>query len=1608
MSDFFPTVYHHYGDNHKYINKIIDSDKTFISDHKLNNFVRAFLRHYPLSQLGEHEILYFNDAIKKAYDFFLHQKDAAFQINTFDSKILGESNKVCIIQIFGKDAPFLVDSTLSVIKRRNMKLLRIIRPVIMSHRTHEGDLIDVILKPDLEDKALQVDSFMQLHIQDPENPSYISECVNELTSVMNSVYLAVQDWDCMKKEAENATSFFEPSEVSQLEERERYEFLKKLQNEYFVFIGAAKYKIHDESAQRLSLDNESLLGLMKQKHELLSQEIIKNLEMNNIFNPKKLHIIDIGKLNINSPIHRDTKLDYVCVKYCDRNSGLVGLDVFVGLFTSILYFQSSKLIPLIRLKVDHVLNAGGFGRNSYDGKEIVSIIENLPRDELFRIKQDELADMILEVNALLENPSLRLFARENPCRTSLNMMLFLPDVRFSSDLSEKLEQKLSGLIGAVHTLQYQRLNDSKLGFYHIVIDKNQQNVLIDKKFLAQLEQDLEELTSTWRNKLKLSLTSRLGHQDGHIVYDKFKKAFPDSYKVDFTDQETIYEDISQLLMHQDALCAFKITEVKDNVQVFLKFYSQEEYRLSDIISIIQNFGFIVNYEVVYKVTPASIKSAFIHSFSVQGTIFAAHEIKLFKTRVEDALLAAWQQKTPDDILNQLVISAGLHYRQVMLIRAIVKYLCQIGIGYSKDYICEILIKHPDIISLMLELFATMFDPEIQGKDSEAEETKKKLTTKINKKLSAISNAIEDKVVRTCLDVMLNIVRTNYYIQNTNGGYKEYISLKINSEKMPGLPYPRPFREIFVYSTFFEAIHLRSSKVSRGGIRWSDRTEDFRTEVLGLMKAQVAKNSIIVPTGSKGGFVVKKPTNISAEDYYTLAIECYKNFLRGLLDVTDNIVNGKVINPAQVVRRDDDDPYLVVAADKGTAKFSDFANAVSKEYGYWLGDAFASGGSAGYDHKKIGITARGAWVSVERHFAALGINAQKDEFTVAAIGDMSGDVFGNGLLLSEGIKLVAAFNHQHIFIDPKPDSKISYKERKRLFDLPKSSWADYNQDLLSKGGAVFDRASKTITLSKEIKELFNLQSNEIAPDDLIKMILEMEVDLFWNGGIGTYVKSSNENNIEVGDKSNDSIRINGSQLKCKVFAEGGNLGLTQMGRIEYALSGGHINTDAIDNSAGVDCSDHEVNIKIAFNKALEKNSITLQQRDALLEKMTHEVASLVLQDNYQQNAILTILAYHSLENLSNYDKLIKILENNNYIDRKLEHLPSCGDFALRASNGVGLTKPELSTILASAKNHICTQLLKTDLVDDEYFTQSLMNYFPKDMQGSFASEIHEHPLRKEIIATVVTNNMLNRISAFYPHLASEEMGIGLSDVAKAYVITSEIFETESLWYEIAHLDGKVQIDIQVELFTALLRFTCRASSWLLRNVDLTHKKINIVINEFKNGFGAINDDLKKILRGSAKTDLNQLTKKYTTNGVNQELASKIAMLGALSSLYNIVYIGSKTQQSVLNVAEIYFDIAHRLNYEWLKASLDKINSINDWQRLSVKVYKDELMDVHRLIVVNLIEHYGCNANGIEAWCADRKSQIDRYNNLLDEIIKAEAFDNSMLPLIIQRLYSLLKK
>ncbi len=1050
-----------------------------------------------------------------------------------------------------------------------------------------------------------------------------------------------------------------------------------------------------------------------------------------------------------------------------------------------------------------------------------------------------------------------------------------------------------------------------------------------------------------------------------------------------------------------------------------------------------------------------IEESWIYEFTLEALITIKSDIDLLKANVEEALDKIYLGLLANDSLSKLIVLSGFNWWQVKLVKALTRYLHQTGFIYGKGYVQLTLIKHFLYTKMLVDLFDTKFNPtnfsDIYSNDLENGDNKqgvselgvhevreyantpqvfaktnsskqksirlKTIKDSIFNYLNTITSSSEDKVLRQMFDIIEAIVRTNCYQPSSNDlknsankhntVSKNYFSFKFDSQKVPHLPLPVPFAEIFVYDNDFEAIHLRGGVVARGGIRWSDRGEDYRVEVLGLMKAQMTKNSVIVPVGSKGGFFVNfTDDNMTRQDYMDKVVQCYKNFLRGLLDITDNIIDGKVIQPKNTIIYDQEDPYLVVAADKGTATFSDYANSVSAEYNFWLGDAFASGGSVGYDHKKMAITSKGAWISVASHFHAMGIDVQKDPITVVGIGDMSGDVFGNGMLRSNTIKLVAAFNHKHIFIDPQPDPIISFNERMRLFNLPTSNWSDYNQQLISKGGGVFERSSKSISLSLEAKLLLKLDINESSPEDMIRAILQAEVDLLWNGGIGTYIKASTENHLEIGDKANDNLRVNGKDIRAKVIGEGGNIGVSQQGRIEYSKLGGRINTDFIDNSAGVDCSDHEVNIKIALNQAMSSKKISLEERNKFLFTMTKHVEELVLVDNYKQNQALDIMQLSSTSTIGIFSQFIDTLEEEKLINRTVEFLPTQEELSKRTVNKESMTRPELCVLLSYSKRSVYHDLITATFSKDKYFESYLINYFPKLMQEKFREEILAHPLKHEIIRTVVTNKIVNQLGGPSLNLIKRETQAALCDIVRSYTIICEIFDLDNLWTIVESLASNIDHKVKIDMFTELAKIMRRGISWFLK-----HKKhpINIsnTIDEFYEPARMLSKVVGNLLLGEAKNKFDNKVKQYTLSGVADEIAHRIATLDSLVSVFDIIYIAKKTKAKNNDVANLYFTTGNKFSIDWLRKSCDKQLNDSYWNRLSIQSLKDDLYDKQRQLLTKIINNSKLNID-LELWIDNNIDAACIFLDFVKGIRLQETIDLNILILANKKFETFLRK
>lgn len=1589
-----------FGDKNSYIDQITNLSK--IKDKTYSVFVKEFYWHSAMRDLAQDDLENLSLIAEKAYSFFLNRLDQKTKIDIYHISLSDNEPKYSIIQILYDEKPFVIDSIACLLNRKQIRVFKTIYPSIDVSRDKNGHLTTILHnKNQLDTKKESI-----LHIQVEQlSQDVINMLKEEISNIYLNVTYAVSDWQEMVAKAKEFSNFFDEQLSNDSGFLELRDFMQGMESQYFVFLGSLKFNIQSKDKKSIvNIDQDSILGIAKLNDDIVS--LSKSTIENSLNNDNKKLYIQIGKLNKESLVHRDVKLDYVAVNKFNHDNKLESTYIFIGLFTSILYYQSATLIPFIRRKMSYVLEKANFSSSSHGGKELISIVECLPRDELFQISKDELYKIVMEAYAIMLKPTIKLFIRTSQDNQFANCIIFIPNDRSGANIKNKIHKILSKRLGNIISSEQASILHSKLFYYHIII--NLSNTEDNDINIELLEREIDEATILWHKKLREALFKRFTREIGYNYYLDYKSAFPESYKESTANTSSIISDILEiesLKLNKDRII-FRLSEnylQNGQNQINLKIFAHNELFLSEIIPIIQNLGFSVQSEYIYPINLED-SAIWLHVFvltSSNSQKITTNEI----ANIEEALSQIWSKVSINDEYNKLILRARLSCREVNIIRSIAIYLTQIKFGYSKEYIAHVLNNHPRISELMVDYFKTKFDANFP---SESRDSQLNKIIKLKKELVAkILDPAEDKITNKFFEILENIVRTNYFLLDSNGNHKDYISFKIKSSAISGLPKPLPFMEIFVNGPNFEALHLRSKKVSRGGLRWSDRAEDYRTEVLGLVKAQIPKNSIIVPGGAKGGFYVKRNPQMTNDEYYRTGVECYKNFLRGLLDITDNIVAGEIETPKNLIIYDEKDPYLVVAADKGTATFSDTANEIAKSYDFWLGDGFASGGSAGYDHKKMAITAKGAWISVISHFKTLGINPQKEDITVVGIGDMSGDVFGNGMLRSEHIRLIAAFNHLHIFIDPNPNSKDSFVERERLFNLKTSTWVDYNKNLISRGGGVFERKAKTIELSKEIKDRFAINESTITPDELIKKILTAEYDLLWNGGIGTYVKSSKEEHFAVGDKANDNVRINGIDLLCKVVGEGGNLGFTQAGRIEYARNQGKINTDSIDNSAGVDCSDHEVNIKIVLNRAMKENLITDEYRIQLLEQMTNEVSELVLRDNQIQNLALSVTERHGSLLTSSLSRLTDILERDAILSRQNEILPSKEDFNNMITNKKILSRPELSVLLAYSKLSICDNLVQSNLVSEQFFENDLLEYFPSKMQEQFKSLILDHPLRNEIIATIVTNEIVNRLDSSFMHLTAEDTGFKFCDIARAYIITKEVYNIQSLWDELEENKQNLPQVIIFDMLIEIKKFMSRAIHWLLHNSP-GKIKITESIRKYNSGLNELSSIITEFLIDKASDYYLHCLNMYTNQGVSIELAKKISILKPLSSGFDIVFVAKHFSMPIKSVAKIYFEINNIFDLEWIRMSISKISVQDKWQRLSYMALKDELFDMHRNLTLAVIESNVEHKQDFQKWYSSKEKHITRYKNFISEIQDNDVIDFSMIDLILKRLKIFLLK
>ena len=1526
-------------------------------------FLRHYFRHVDAVDVDERTVTNLLGLVESHYRAAMHRPPARAVINIHTPIQADDgwtAGGATVAQIVTDDRPFLVDSVTMEVLRQGWSIREVFHPQFLVRRDLEGNLRGIVRTSEAEDDPTVIaESWMHLEILPPAHPdgrdSLVSDLEHGLLEVLRLVEEAVQDWQKMITRSEETIEMLKDPALVYGHGNEAglaCELLSWLNANHFTFLGYREYEVlSGEDGAQFKVRPGTGLGILRPDKDPAGT-------FHAVPRPGvEPELMIITKDNQKSRIHRPAYLDYIAFRIFDAEERVVGERRFLGLFSSSAYSESVARVPVLRQKAAAVIELSGYSEHSHGGKAIMDALETYPRDELFQTPLSALAATVEKIAHLKERRQVRLFVRRDPYGRYLSCLIYLPRDRYTTTVRRRMEDILLRALGGASIEYTARVTESVLARLHFVVRMPGGQVLGEVD-VQPLERALTLATRSWDDEF----ADLIVDMDDAGRLATLVRALPEGYKEDYTPKQAV-KDISALVAlegeHDMSMAMYVPDRAVDEADLRLKIFRREaSLSLSKILPHLSVLGVDVIDERPYELTMGKDQRAFIYDFGIQvpGGVDAVRSrwSQDARQRFMDAFSASYVGDSESDGYNALVMGADLDWRDVSMLRSIGRYLRQVGVTYSQSYFAQALTQNVDVTRHLISLFRTRFDPntglEIKARMAASSE----LVDKIKKALNDVASLDHDRILRSFLTVIQAVIRTNFYMAN-----RQAIALKLLPRQIPDTPEPRPAFEIFVYSPRMEGVHLRYGLVARGGLRWSDRAEDFRTEILGLVKAQMVKNTVIVPVGAKGGFYCKRlPDPREREAWLAEGLACYRLFICSLLEVTDNIIDDAVVPPADLVRYDGDDPYLVVAADKGTATFSDVANQISVELGFWLADAFASGGSAGYDHKGMGITARGAWESVRRHFREMELDPQTSDFSCVGIGDMSGDVFGNGMLLSKHIKLVAAFDHRHLFIDPQPDPARSWEERARLFALPRSSWADYDKTLISEGGGVFARNLKSVAISDQMRSSLGIDKSvhALTPAELIQACLRAPVDLLWNGGIGTFVKAVTETNDAVGDKSNDQLRVDGCELRAKCAAEGGNLGFTQLGRIEYAEKGGRINTDFIDNSAGVDTSDHEVNIKILLTGEVAAGRLSTQDRDTLLASMTDEVAEQVLADNYDQNLALANAVYQSASMAGVHEDWMERLEDRGLVDREIEFLPSSEAMEMRRANHKGLTSPELATLLAYTKIVLEDEILASDLPDDPYLTDRLINYFPSAMRERYADRMSKHRLHREIIATVVVNQFVNQSGITCFHRLSAETGAKAPDVIRAQIGARAIFEAAELDASIAALDHKINADMQTASRLEVRTLVERASRWLINNrrhpID-----IGAAVEEFSEGVRTVQQALPKILTGRDLEALEQRLKMYQAAGLPDELAAAIAALPRAYPALTIQQTAARSGVDVLKVAELHFTLGQRLGLDRLLSRIVELPREDRWQTMARAALRDDLHTVHAELTAQVLNWNG---------------------------------------------------
>ncbi|MFI6761388.1 NAD-glutamate dehydrogenase [Micromonospora sp. NPDC050417] len=1543
-----------------------------------------------------------------------------------------------VIEIVTDDMPFLVDSVTALLTAHHLDLHMLVHPLVVVRREPLGRLTEVAadVEPDDAIDGDVVESWMRIEIDPIRDAAEREKLRGELQRVLTDVREAVEDWPKMRQRALELADELAAARTSEnrppVPEKDitdSVELLRWLAHEHFTFLGYREYRLVDAEGVGVGTDTgvgpdgsgaeqalEAVLGtgLGILRQDSTSPRVLASMTPEAHDKVLEKRLLIITKANSRATVHRSAYLDYIGFKIFNEAGEVVGERRFLGLFSTSAYRTSVRELPVVRRKVAEVLERSGLSPRSHSGKDLLQILETYPRDELFQIKTDDLYHAVIGVLRMAGRRQLRLFLRRDGYGRFISCLIYLPRDRFTTQnrlrMQEILLRELNG-IGVDYTT---RVTESMLARVHFIVRTDPANPPgpVDADLLAER---LADATRLWDDDYRLVLERKLGDEQAKRLFRRYTDAFPEGYKDDHTPYEAmkdlakleLLEEPGQLEMHmfrkqRPPRPGAAGLPTDDEVEVRFKVYRYgEPMVLSAVLPVLHSLGVSVVDEHPYEVERVDGR-IYLYDFGLQLQD-GARDLAEVRPHVENAFSATWRGEAEVDGFNELVLRGGLTWRQVVVLRAYAKYLRQAGTVFSQEYMESTFITYPEIASLLVRLFEVRFSPTAQLDAGQRELQSKQLVTSIGEALDEVTSLDQDRILRSYLTLIQATLRTSFYQRATDGRPKSYVAFKLDPQAIPELPAPRPKYEIFVYSPRFEGVHLRFGPVARGGLRWSDRREDFRTEVLGLVKAQMVKNAVIVPVGAKGGFVLKQKPGDRDE-----AVICYKKFISALLDVTDNLVGGQIVPPREVVRHDGDDPYLVVAADKGTATFSDIANEISVSHGFWLADAFASGGSAGYDHKKMGITARGAWESVKRHFRDMGVDTQTQDFTVVGVGDMSGDVFGNGMLLSEHIKLVAAFDHRHIILDPDPDPAASFAERRRLFDLPRSSWEEYDANLISEGGGIFPRTSKTIPITPQVRAVLGLDGevDAMSPQELMKAILTAPVDLFWNGGIGTYVKGTAESNSEVGDKSNDAIRVDGKALRARVVGEGGNLGFTQLGRIEYALAGGRMYTDFIDNAAGVDTSDHEVNIKILLGAAVADGEMTVPERDELLAEMTEEIAEHVLRDNYDQARAIGNAQAQAASLLPVHRRMISDLEKSGALNRELEALPPDEELAVRTENG--LTAPEFAVLLAYVKIVLEREILADKLPDEPWTADVLAGYFPTPLRQRFANRMADHRLHRDIVTTVLVNEAINRGGISFIYRVVEETAATAADVIRAYVVVRDVFGLREIWDAVEALDNKVPTEVQTGVYLDTRRLLDRAVRWLVTNrrspIDVPGE-----IARLRDGVSRLLPELGHLFCGSERQALAAHVDLLVSRGLPQELAEQATRLMYSFGLLDVVETAAVTGRDVGEVASVYFVLSDRFRVDSLLSKISLLPREDRWQTLARMALRYDLYAALAALTAEVLQSTSDSVPAeqrVREWEESNETSINRAQKAMGEFDESRS-DLAALSVLLRQIRTLVR-